>query len=92
MNCDILEQLLTQQFFNFVIIIELETPQHNIKTLYGIQALGKNILKNSSDSHVTSHMASDNKVNTSCPLQHCRYMQAEANVPLHNSSCFPFIT
>jgi hypothetical protein len=41
MNCDTLEQLLTEQIINFVTIIELETPQHNIKTLYGIQALGK---------------------------------------------------
>jgi hypothetical protein len=47
MNCDNLEQLLAQKIFDFVIIIELETPQHNITTLYGIQALWKNILKDS---------------------------------------------
>jgi len=41
MSCDILEQLLTQQIVNFVAIIVLEIPQLNIKTLYGIQALGK---------------------------------------------------
>jgi hypothetical protein len=41
MNCDILEQLLTQQIVNFVTIIELETPQDKIKTLYGIQTLEK---------------------------------------------------
>jgi len=41
MSCYILEQLLTQQIVNFVTIIELETPKHNIKTLYDIQALGE---------------------------------------------------
>jgi hypothetical protein len=41
MNCDILEQLLTQEIVYFVTITELETPQHNIKTLYGIKALEK---------------------------------------------------
>jgi len=55
-------------------------------------SLGENILKDSSESHVTSHMASEDKVNISCPLQHCRYMQAAANVPLHSSGFSPFIT
>ena len=51
MNCDILE-LVTQQILNHVTIIELEAPQHNIKTHYSIHVLGKKY----PESHVTSHV------------------------------------